>query len=60
MAGGVGVGLFAGYEEAAAVVQVEPGEEPRPRIASRYQELYHVFQETYVSLVPVYERMAAG
>jgi len=58
MAGGVGVGLYAGYEDAGQLVRVEPGEEPRPRIVSRYEDLYQVFQETYAGLVPVYERMA--
>ena len=59
IAGGVGVGLFPDYGVAGDLVQVEPGEEPRPRVAARYQELYAVFVETYRSLEGIYDRIAA-
>lgn len=59
IAGGVGVGLFPDYGVAGDLVQVEPGEEPRPRVAARYQELYEVFVETYRSLEGIYDRIAA-
>jgi xylulokinase len=58
IAGGVGIGLFPDYGIAGQLVHVEPGEEPRPAHAARYQELYQVFQETYRSLVGVYDRIA--
>jgi xylulokinase len=58
IAGGIGIGLYASYEVAAQLVQVEPGEEPRPEISSRYEELYPLFCETYASLVGVYDRIA--
>jgi xylulokinase len=58
IAGGVGIGLYSDYGIAAHLVQVEPGEEPRPAVAARYQELYAIFQETYTSLAEVYDRIA--
>ena len=58
IAGGVGVGLYPDYSVAGDLVQVEPGEEPRPEVAARYSELYEVFQETYESLTGVYDRIA--
>jgi xylulokinase len=58
IAGGVGVGLYPDYSVAGELVQVEPGEEPRPEVAQRYEELYGVFRETYESLVGVYDRIA--
>ena len=39
-------------------MEIEPGEEPRPEVARRYEELYGVFRETYESLVGVYDRIA--
>jgi xylulokinase len=59
IAGGVGIGLFPDYGVAGELVRVEPGEEPRPHMAARYRELYEVFEETYRSLVDVYDRIAA-
>ena len=60
VAGGVGVGLYAGYEEVGRLVRVEPGEMPRSRVSGRYQELYEIFQRTYASLAPVYEQLAGA
>jgi xylulokinase len=60
IAGGVGVGLFPGYEVAGRLVQVEPGEAPRPAAAARYRELYQLFQETYTALLPIYEGLAGA
>jgi xylulokinase len=59
IAGGVGVGLFPDYRVAGDLVRIEPGEEPRPRVSARYQELYAVFVETYRSLEGIYDRIAA-
>jgi len=74
IAGGVGVGIYADYQVARELVPVGPGEHPgvpgcqrpsvpgcelpRSEVAALYQELYQVFQETYASLAPVYERIA--
>lgn len=59
IAGGVGIGVYAGYGAASQLIQAEPAEEPRPRITARYQELYEVFKQAYESLTGVYERIAA-
>jgi xylulokinase len=59
IAGGVGIGLFKDYAIVNDLVQVEPGEEPIPENVARYQELYQIFQETYASLVGIYDRIAA-
>jgi len=58
IAGGVGIGLHPDYGVVGQMIRVEPGEEPRPHIAARYETLYQVFQETYASLVGVYDRIA--
>ena len=59
VAGGVGVGLYPGYSVASQLVQLELGEEPRPTVAARYNDLYSIFQQTYATLVPIYELIAA-
>ena len=58
IAGGVGVGIYAGYEVVEELIQVEQGEQPRSEVTSRYQELYQIFQQTYARLEPVYDRIA--
>lgn len=60
IAGGVGIGLYPGYQVAADLVQVTPGEEPDPATTARYEELYGVFRETYEALVGIYDRIAAA
>jgi xylulokinase len=57
IAGGVGAGLYPDYGVVGELVQVEPGEEPRSKASERYGELYEVFQETYESLVGVYDQI---
>ncbi len=59
IAGGVGIGLYGDYSVAAQLVRVEPGEEPRPKVAARYEASYAIFKRTYESLVPVYDGIAA-
>jgi xylulokinase len=58
IAGGVGVGIYPGYDVSAQLVRVEPGEEPQPVVSARYQELYEVFKDIYASLVETYDRIA--
>jgi len=58
IAGGVGVGIYAGYKVVEELIQVEQGEQPKSEVTSRYQELYHIFQQTYARLEPVYDRIA--
>jgi xylulokinase len=58
IAGGVGIGLYTDYRVAGELIQVKPGEEPRPEIAARYQELYALFKQVYQSLTGIYEQIA--
>ncbi len=58
LAGGVGVGLYPGFEMATAMNPVAEVIEPNPQAQAVYTELYPLFQETYAALVPVYDRLA--
>jgi xylulokinase len=58
IAGGIGVGLFDGYQVAGELVQVEEGERPDPTHSRRYEELYGLFQRTYASLEPIFAELA--
>lgn len=58
IAGGVGVGIYDGYEVVSDLVTVSEGEEPRDSAVRQYQEIYGIFQETYNALVPIYDRLA--
>ncbi len=59
VAGGVGVGLFDGYDIVNQLVAVQPAEEPRAEEAHRYDELYPLFQDAYQALLPLYDRLVA-
>ncbi|HOT92754.1 MAG TPA: xylulokinase [Anaerolineae bacterium] len=59
LAGGVGVGLYPGFEMATTMNPSVETIEPNPRAQAVYAELYPLFQETYKALVPVYKRLAA-
>lgn len=59
VAGGVGVGLFRGYDVVNELVTVQPGEEPDPQSSRRYEDLYPLFVDAYRSLAPLYDRIAA-
>lgn len=58
LAGGIGVGLYPGFEMAATMNPVAEIIEPNPTAQAVYAELYPLFQETYTALVPVYDRLA--
>jgi len=58
VAGGVGVGLYPGYEVVREIVQVRPGEEPTAASAARYEEIHPLFREAYTRLVPIFEGLA--
>jgi xylulokinase len=58
LAGGVGVGLYPGFEMAAVMNPVAEVIEPNPQAQVVYTELYPLFQETYTALVPVYDKLA--
>ncbi|MGC9393654.1 MAG: FGGY-family carbohydrate kinase, partial [Anaerolineae bacterium] len=58
LAGGVGAGLYPGFEMAIAMNPVAEIIEPNPQAQAVYTELYPLFQEAYAVLVPVYDRLA--
>lgn len=58
VAGGVGVGLFEGYDVVNHLVKVEPAEAPRPDVSRRYGDLYGLFNDAYGALAPLYDRIA--
>ena len=58
IAGGVGVGLFPGFQVAHEFVTVEEAEQPDPAQSRRYAPLYDLFQRTYTVLEPLFEQLA--
>lgn len=57
--GGVGIGLFQGYQAAEQFNPVVDVIQPNPAFAERYGRLYDLFNETYDALAPVYRELAA-
>ena len=58
IAGGIGVGLFPGFEVATKLIPVEPAERPDPIRNAHYERMYPLFQQTYTSLMPVFDALA--
>ncbi|MBN2006896.1 MAG: FGGY-family carbohydrate kinase [Anaerolineae bacterium] len=58
LAGGVGVGLYPGFEMATAMNPTAEIFTPDPQARAVYAELYSLFQQTYAALVPVYDALA--
>jgi xylulokinase len=58
VAGGVGVGLFDGYDVVHDLVALQPAEAPRPDVTRRYDEVYDLFNDAYGALAPIYDRIA--
>jgi xylulokinase len=58
IAGGVGVGLYPDFRVAAELVQVEEAERPDPARSQRYAALYELFQQSYVALEPIFEKLS--
>jgi len=59
IAGGVGVGLFPDFSVAHRFVRVEEAERPDPARGRRYAAFYDLFRQTYSTLEPIFERLAA-
>ncbi len=57
IAGGVGVGIFPGYEIVEKLIEIQDCFHPRPEDAETYNRLYPVFIQAYRSLVQVFERL---
>jgi xylulokinase len=59
IAGGVGVGLYPGFEAMASVMnRVAETIRPDPEAQAGYERLFPVFEEAYRALVPLFERIA--
>lgn len=58
IAGGIGVGIFRGFDAAEDLVEPAARREPRED-REHYDELFDVFQEIYRQLTPVFDRLAA-
>lgn len=58
IAGGVGVGLYPDYGVVRRLVPTTPAEQPNPATQARYAALYELFQQTYVALEPIFQRLA--
>lgn len=58
LAGGVGVGLFPGFEVAEKLNPIVETSTPEARLADRYDRLFTIFQNAYSALVPVFGELA--
>jgi xylulokinase len=58
IAGGVGIGVFAGLEEAARIVRTVDRTEPDPSHAPVYRRIFPAFTAAYRQLAPVFETIA--
>jgi xylulokinase len=58
IAGGVGVGLYPDYGVVHQLIPATTAESPNPAAQARYEALYELFQQSYVALEPIYERLA--
>ena len=57
--GGVGVGLFDGFDAIDRFVRVVHVHEPDPAAVAAYRPVRELFEACYKALLPVYEKMAA-
>lgn len=57
VAGGVGVGLYSGWEMAKTQTRVGRVVEPDRKQAAQYAERYGLFCETYKALEPIYNKL---
>jgi xylulokinase len=58
VAGGVGVGIFAGFDVTHCLVPVREAERPDPARHRRYMVLYDLFRQTYAALEPIFEQLS--
>jgi len=57
VAGGMGIGLYRGWNMAQEQARVRAVVEPDTQNAARYAELAPLFQETYCALEPIYAKI---
>ena len=58
LAGGVGVGLYDGFQAARQLIPARPAAQPIPAHRERYQTMYRLYQETYAALKPIFAQLA--
>lgn len=58
LAGGVGVGLYPGFEMIHTMNPVAEVMAPRDAVARVYQNLYPIFEASYQALAPVYQQLS--
>lgn len=58
LAGGVGVGLYPGFEMVESMNQVVEVVEPRPSAHAHYEQILPVFEAAYQALTPIYKMIA--
>jgi xylulokinase len=58
LAGGVGIGLYPGFEMIAQMNPVQEVIEPRDEAAKVYERLYSVFEASYQALAPIYQQLS--
>lgn len=56
--GGVGVGLFSGFQEALRFAKVDCVEYPIPEHSGKYHEMHQVFLDAYRQLEPLFGRLS--
>ena len=58
IAAGVGVGMFSGYTEAAAMVNARSTHLPNPQWCKAYSETYTIYKDIYDHIKPLNDRIA--
>lgn len=59
IAGGVGVGIFKDFLIAEELVKIVETYHPNQQHLEKYEKLYRIFQNSYQSLAPIYDQLAA-
>ena len=57
LAGGIGVGLYKGFELAREMTPVVETVIPDPALGAVYRRLYEIFTQAYETLVPLYDQL---
>ena len=58
LAGGVGVGLYPGFEMIEQMNHVAETIPPNPAAVAQYEKLYPIFEACYRQLLPIYDQIA--
>jgi xylulokinase len=58
LAGGVGVGLYPGFEMIEQMNHIAETIPPNPAAQAQYEKLYPIFDQCYRQLLPIYDQIA--